>query len=140
MCIRDRWDTDLTQSFNITTGYYAARKETTFNTVSTTTFDSKEMKFIDTMQTITGDGSTKAYTLSHYVDRSAEISIVNGTTKVELTPVKDYVATGTSLTFTTAPTNTVKYYVILKNYAPRTYSKVGENDKYLKFPQTGVYE
>ena len=137
---RYEWDTDLTQSFNITTGYYAARKETTFNAVSTTTFDSKEMKFIDTMQTITGDGSTKAYTLSHYVDRSAEISIVNGTTKVELTPVKDYVATGTSLTFTTAPTNTVKYYVILKNYAPRTYSKVGENDKYLKFPQTGVYE
>ena len=66
--------------------------------------------------------------------------MVNGTTKVELTPVKDYVAVGTSLTFTVAPTNTVKYYVILKNYAPRTYSKVGENDKYLKFPQTGVYE
>ena len=134
------WDTDLTLSFNITTGYYAARKETTFSAVSVTTFDNKEMKFIDTTQTITGDGSTTAYTLDHYVDRSSEISVVNGTTKIELTSVKDYVATGTSLIFTTAPTNTVKYYVILKNYAPQTYSKVGENDKYLKFPQTGVYE
>ena len=137
---RYEWDTDLTQSFNITTGFYAARKETTFSLVSATTFDNKDMKFIDTMQTITGNGSTTAYTLEHYVDRSSEISIVNGTTKVELVPVKDYVATGTDLTFTTAPTNTVKYHVVLKNYAPQTYSKVGENDKYLKFPQTGVYE
>ena len=63
----------------------------------------------------------------------------SGTTKVELTPVKGYVVSGTSLTFTTAPTNTVKYYVILRKYAPQTYSKVGQNDKYLKFPKTGVY-
>jgi len=136
---RYEWDTDLTQSFNITTGFYAPRKETTFNS-TTTTFDNKDMKFIDTMQTITGDGATTTYTLDHYVNRSSEISIVNGTTRVELTPVKDYVAVGTGLTFTTAPTNTVSYYVILRDYAPQTYSKVGENDKYLKFPQTGVYE
>jgi hypothetical protein len=61
-------------------------------------------------------------------------------TDLLLTPVKDYVAQFNQIEYTTIPLNNVKYHVIYKNYAPQTYSKVGENDKYLKFPQTGVYE
>jgi hypothetical protein len=234
---RYEWDTDLTQSFNIDTGYYAARKETTFDSL-TTTIDNKDMKFIDAIQTITGDGSTKKFTLNHYVNHSAEIHVTNpgfsgdisgatqanpvvittitahnliDSTKVQivnlpgygysydefiydlgsmpelngniyyvdvidstsfalytdvalatavdgtgytaytsggqfigtdllLTPVKDYVAQFNQIEYTTIPLNNVKYHVIYRKYAPRTYSKVGENDKYLKFPQTGVYE
>jgi len=234
---RYEWDTDLSLSFNIDTGYYAARKETTFDSL-TTSIDNKDMKFIDAIQTITGDGSTKKFTLNHYINHSAEVHVTNpgfngnisgatqanpvvittsaahnlndgtklqivnlpgfgysydeftydlgsmpeindktfyadvlsptsfalytdvaltitvdGTgytaytsggqfigTDLLLTPVKDYVAQFNQIEYTTIPLNNVKYHVIYKKYAPQTYSKVGENDKYLKFPQTGVYE
>lgn len=234
---RYEWDNDLAQSFNIDTGKYAPRKESSYD-ASTTTFDNNDMKFLDAMQTITGDGTTKKFTLDNYVNHSAELSVTNPsftgdisgattanpvvittatahelgngqkisiinlpgygysydefifdvgsmpeisekdfyisvvnatsfslytdsalTTSVDgtgytpytsggqfvgtdliLVPVKDYVAQFNEIEYTTIPLNNVKYYVIYKNYAPQTYSKVGENDKYLKFPQTGVYE
>ena len=33
------------------------------------------MKFIDAMQTITGDGTTKKFTLDHHVNHSAELHV-----------------------------------------------------------------
>lgn len=140
---RYEWDKDLSLSYNIDADTYSTRVYTTWNT-DTTTFDSDDMKFMDVTQTITGDGVTSTFNLNYYIDRSDELAIFGDSTNVgttgRLTQVKDYVAQFKSITFDFVPLNNDKYYVIFKEYAPQTYHKVGEKDKYIKFPQTGVYE
>lgn len=140
---RYEWDKDLSLSYNIDADTYSTRVYTTWNT-DTTTFDSDDMKFMDVTQTITGDGVTSTFNLNYYIDRSDELAIFGDSTNAgtigRLTQVKDYVAQFKSITFDFVPLNNDKYYVIFKEYAPQTYHKVGEKDKYIKFPQTGVYE
>jgi len=140
---RYEWDNDLSLSYDIDADRFATRIYTTWNT-DTTTFDEDDMKFLDIVQTITGDGSVQTFNLNQYIDRSNEIVIFgdssNAGTAGKLTPVKDYVAQFKSITFNFVPLNNDKYYVIYTEYAPQTYHKVGEKDKYIKFPKTGVYE
>ena len=140
---RYEWDKDLSLSYDIDVDRYATRVYTTYD-VTTTTFDEGDMRYLDVTQTITGDGALQTFNLNHYIDRSSEIAIfgdaANAGTTGKLTPVKDYVAQFKSITFDFVPLNNDKYYVIFTEYAPQTYHKVGEKDKYIKFPQTGVYE
>ncbi len=140
---RYEWDKDLSLSYDIDVDKYATRVYTTYDG-TTTTFDEEDMKYLDVTQTITGNGTSTTFNLNHYIDRSNEIAVFGDSANVgttgKLTPVKDYVAQFKSITFNFTPLNNDKYYVIFTEYAPQTYHKVGEKDKYMKFPQTGVYE
>lgn len=221
---RYEWDKDLSESYDIDNDKYATRLYTTYDT-SSTTFDDDDMKYLDVIQNLTGNGTEATRVLTYYVNRSDEIAVtaplfsgnisgvtqanpavvttsadhnltsgdkikivnvsgmteLNGneyyanvitsttfslysdsglTTTVDssaytaytsngnfattankiLTPVKDYVAQFRSITFNSIPINNINYDIIYKEYAPITYHKVGEKDKYIKFPQTGVYE
>lgn len=140
---RYEWDKDLSLSYDIDVDRYAVRTYTTYDS-TTTTFDEEDMRYLDVTQTITGNGTSVTFNLDHYIDRSSDIAIfgdsTNAGTTGKLTMVKDYVAQFKSITFNFTPVNNDKYYVIFTEYAPQTYHIVGEKDKYIKFPQTGVYE
>jgi len=140
---RYEWDRDLSLSYDIDVDRFASRVYTTYDG-STTTFDEEDMRYLDVTQTITGNGTSTTFNLNHYIDRSNEVAIFGDNANVgttgKLTPVKDYVSQFKSITFNFTPLNNDKYYVVFTEYAPQTYHKVGEKDKYIKFPQTGVYE
>lgn len=219
---RYEWDIDLTKSFNIDTDKYAERLYTGWD-VSTTTFDSDDMKFLDVKQNISASVGVTSYNLNQYVDHSNDISVhvfspksisaitnanparvttatnhnletgdrvtivsvvgmlelnnklfyitkisntefelytdsalasaVNSTgygvytsggvatgIGTKLVPVKDYVAQFKQMTINFTPVAGDVYHVIFETYGPQTYTKVSEKDKYIKFPQIGVYE
>lgn len=140
---RYEWDKDLSLSYDIDNDRYATRVYTTYDG-TTTTFDEEDMRYMDVVQTITGTGSLKTFNLNYYTDRSGDLAIfgdiANAGKTGKLDSISDYEAQLKSITFNFIPLNNDKYYIVFREYAPQTYHKVGEKDKYMKFPQTGVYE
>lgn len=76
---------------------------------------------VPTSQSFNGDGSTTVFTLNKSVDVSEELEVFVNNVQQEPGSGKAYTASGTTLTFSSAPSSgTGNVYVIYRGYAERT--------------------
>lgn len=76
---------------------------------------------VPTSQSFNGDGSTTVFTLNKSVDVSEELEVFVNNVQQEPGSGKAYTASGTALTFSSAPSSgTGNVYVIYRGYAERT--------------------